>query len=1083
MTSSLNERYEILKELGKGGMGRVVLARDRELDRYVAIKTLHGRAKENVQARFIEEAQITGQLSHPNIVSVHELGIIGQTPFLAMTVVKGQDFKKLIKSLSDSHSSLAEEFPLRRLLRLFLKACQAIAFAHEQGILHRDIKPANIMLGEDNQDDVLVMDWGLALPLGQGTGAQAQAASAVKRSQVISDVRAHKTEQSADMTQQGSLVGTPAFMAPEQADNPSGIDERSDVYGLGATLYSIVCHQAPYQGTQYQVISQLFKGPPRRPSAVQPELQIPAPVESIILKAMARKLDERYQSVQELIADIERYLDGQSVIAHNEGFKEMSLRLARNHSTVIITAIVSVLVLLCAFAAGLVYSKNQQRQAQATVFRQTVRTQREQLRAWKAKRVEPVIKIEAETSESLQKILNEVRAFRLNRDLDKLIQVYKSNRQRILALQEVIERAFSQSFPYIYERAPEPDAELAGIQEVVTELKDGPFKDSLLKDIDSEPLRDLEKQLQRSFLKAWLQELKAETLLESKRARRILDQSFAQMMLGRDPKLLLDPWLERLDLGPLKPVIKIRCYYRLRDWEQAYQLASEYTKKSDNARVQAMARVFETRLRRNPKAALLKEQLDAIAAAFAMEEQSPSADNELDAFDIFNPAWLYMHRAECLTQQNKMEAAKADFQRAGSLDRVDAWIAYSNLTNSITPGAHGTQFGSFYSRFFEPIRDLTRHQSNQKALFEDALLLEKLHNQSDPRIPFGNTHTVNEWIGNKAYRLEMRLRYAALICLRAGYVRNARVFSQQLLSKDPNDVFALGVKAESLLLNDYQDYEVKNSQEPVPGFTATVNGRLKPEREAWVKKLKEAKSKEEKAKCAEQVERLSIEIKNTQDRIEKFTLFMKRVEHCPKLTRHQANRQADELVSKHLQRYPEDARLNYVKGVLLRQESQIAEALPFLRRGVRGTFNARRYYELALACLKHRSKESLEEGVKAIRRALSLTTFRYYDYYSVRTWFPPREPALNELYGDLREAQNMPMRALLHYQRGAINALFQPNYLKEKRLSDHCRLIYKCASLHHRLGLELEAQRQLQGIAAIDNEYGRRAKRTLIQGW
>jgi tetratricopeptide (TPR) repeat protein len=241
-------RYELLGEIGRGGMGAVLKGRDPDLGRDVAVKVLletHRGQAELVQ-RFVEEAQIAGQLQHPGIAPVYELGrFADQRPYFAMKLVKGQTLAALLAARTE----VAEDRP--RFVGIFEQVCQTVAYAHSQGVLHRDLKPSNIMVGAFGE--VQVMDWGLAKVLG-GRPAAAPAAD----TSAIATVRTQTPGQS---SQAGAVMGTPAYMAPEQARGEvERLDERCDVFGLGAILCVILTGQPPYRGGALEVRRRAAEG-------------------------------------------------------------------------------------------------------------------------------------------------------------------------------------------------------------------------------------------------------------------------------------------------------------------------------------------------------------------------------------------------------------------------------------------------------------------------------------------------------------------------------------------------------------------------------------------------------------------------------------------------------------------------------------------------------------------------------------------------------------------------------------------------------------------------------------------------------
>jgi WD40 repeat protein len=239
-------RYQLHGEIARGGMGAVLKGRDTDLGRDLAIKVLldSHKDKPDVVRRFIEEAQIGGQLQHPGIVPVYELGqFADERPFFSMKLVKGQTLSSLLAARRDPAEDRA------RFLGIFQQICQTLAYAHSRGVIHRDLKPANIMVGAFGE--VQVMDWGLAKVLTPAGASAAPPAHPDERDDdVIRTVRQGASESSVDddsHTQAGSVMGTPAYMAPEQAlGEINRLDERADVFGLGAILCEILTGQPPY---------------------------------------------------------------------------------------------------------------------------------------------------------------------------------------------------------------------------------------------------------------------------------------------------------------------------------------------------------------------------------------------------------------------------------------------------------------------------------------------------------------------------------------------------------------------------------------------------------------------------------------------------------------------------------------------------------------------------------------------------------------------------------------------------------------------------------------------------------------------
>ena len=217
-------RYEIVRLLAEGGMGAVFLARDPSLGREVALKVAKGEDPSR-RARFLDEMRILGQLEHPNVVPLHALVVGDRAPFCTMRYVRGRTLADVLGGLRAGDRETISRYSITRLVQVLLQVTQAIDFAHSRGVLHRDLKPANVMLGEHGE--VQVLDWGLAKVIDRGDGK----------------VLASGT----DHTRVDEMVGTPAYMSPEQAAS-SPVDERSDVWALGVMMYEILTLKRPFSG-------------------------------------------------------------------------------------------------------------------------------------------------------------------------------------------------------------------------------------------------------------------------------------------------------------------------------------------------------------------------------------------------------------------------------------------------------------------------------------------------------------------------------------------------------------------------------------------------------------------------------------------------------------------------------------------------------------------------------------------------------------------------------------------------------------------------------------------------------------------
>lgn len=284
-------RFQTLRPLAEGGLGIVSVANDTELAREVALKEIKPCFADhaNSRSRFLQEAEITGRLEHPCIVPVYGLGTYPDgRPYYAMRMIKGQSLQEAIVDLhaiSDSASDSGRRtIAQRELLQRFIDVCNALEYAHSRGIVHRDIKPANIMLGKYRE--TIVVDWGLAKAIGQ------------KIETIVDDETVIVPEVGGDSipTRMGEVIGTVAFMSPEQAAGKQDeLGPASDIYSLGATLYNLLTGTVAQKDAELgTLLRNIQTGKFLRPRQIKNT--IPRPLEAICLMAMAKNLQDRYQS-------------------------------------------------------------------------------------------------------------------------------------------------------------------------------------------------------------------------------------------------------------------------------------------------------------------------------------------------------------------------------------------------------------------------------------------------------------------------------------------------------------------------------------------------------------------------------------------------------------------------------------------------------------------------------------------------------------------------------------------------------------------------------------------------------------------
>ncbi len=340
-------RFQIVRFHKRGGLGEVYVARDSQLHRIVALKRIQSApaADQDKRARFVVEAEITGRLEHPGIVPVYSLGTFDDgRPFYAMRFIRGDNLEAAIDQFHQDEQAGREAgartLALQKLLRRFLDVCNAIAYAHSRGVVHRDLKPGNIMLGK--YGETLVVDWGLAKSVGRPEPAPASATL---------DDRTLVPESGSDRrrTLQGDLLGTPAYMSPEQA--AGRIDQlgpASDVYSLGATLYCLLTGGPPFER---QAIAELL--PKVERGAFAPPRQVRGSIdpalEAICLKAMKTDPAQRYPSPRSLADDVEHWLADEPVGAYAEPAMARARRWMRHHPS----RVTAVAVLLLSTVVGL----------------------------------------------------------------------------------------------------------------------------------------------------------------------------------------------------------------------------------------------------------------------------------------------------------------------------------------------------------------------------------------------------------------------------------------------------------------------------------------------------------------------------------------------------------------------------------------------------------------------------------------------------------------------------------------------------------------------------------------------------------
>lgn len=365
-----DSRYEVLDELGRGGWGVVERAIDRQLKRPVAIKKIRGSLSPTtaVRDRFLHEAVVTSQLQHPGIVPVHELGE-GESgdSYYVMKLLDGKPFRQLIR---ETHASLQQEIigdkhrkrrhgrrtSLRShqlcdavlpLLERFIDVCNAVAYAHQQGVLHRDLKPANVMIGRFGE--TIVVDWGLAKRVDDDSHPRDDSDIESDLDQATRWMGDSNEEDDSPRTSTGSVIGTPAYMPPEQAlGDIDAMTTASDIYSLGVMLYEILVGHHPHQGRNVELVLQRVRTG-EWTSAKQTRAEVPRALSAICDAAMAFDPNDRYQTAETLADEIRRFIAGDAVLADHENWLDRASRWCRRN--IVISACVAGTTLTLLFAS------------------------------------------------------------------------------------------------------------------------------------------------------------------------------------------------------------------------------------------------------------------------------------------------------------------------------------------------------------------------------------------------------------------------------------------------------------------------------------------------------------------------------------------------------------------------------------------------------------------------------------------------------------------------------------------------------------------------------------------------------------
>jgi serine/threonine protein kinase len=313
----LSERYVNWEHLATGGMKSIYQVHDQASERLVALAKLHkGSAKEQYDS-FIREARLTAKLEHPNIMTVHDVGVDNDNePYFTMELKVGGTLEDILRKRREGNSEFQQKYNSVKLLDIFVKICDAIAYAHSKNVIHLDLKPANIQIGDFGE--VIVCDWGLGKVLNDEDNAE-------------TDALLFNPDLLNDMTLSGHIKGTPGYMAPEQIEKNGVKDQQTDIYALGAILYSLLTDSSPIEGSTVEKIDLALKGDVISPKVRFPDKDIAASLNAVVLKSMSVRTQDRYASVTELRQDVQQFISGYATLAEAASLgKQLKLFWQRN---------------------------------------------------------------------------------------------------------------------------------------------------------------------------------------------------------------------------------------------------------------------------------------------------------------------------------------------------------------------------------------------------------------------------------------------------------------------------------------------------------------------------------------------------------------------------------------------------------------------------------------------------------------------------------------------------------------------------------------------------------------------------------
>ena len=413
---TIDERYSHNSPINKGGMKKIYRTHDALTNRPVA-KAVLIECEDSVKTEsFLREARLTAALEHPNIIPVYDIGVDEEEgPYFIMKLIGGSSLADILKNLSadkedDSFSLPGNEkkdYSLQNLLEIFLKICDAVAYAHSRGIIHLDLKPDNIQIGE--YGEVIVCDWGLAKVMAQPEG--------------IADFSADLDPcEYNDVTLDGIIKGTPGYMAPEQINTELGQkDQTTDIFALGGILYSLLCLKTPFDSETLEgTLQETLAGQLPLPSERAPGLSVPASLEAVAMKAMRAEKSKRYSSVSELKEEIQKWMGGFATEAENASFITSAVLLLKRHK--VVSSLLLILLVLGAF--GIYEIKENERIAKANEQKALLNEQKA-----KESQIEAIESEQKAKANEQKALLNEQKALLNEQKAKDALALYKKEKE------------------------------------------------------------------------------------------------------------------------------------------------------------------------------------------------------------------------------------------------------------------------------------------------------------------------------------------------------------------------------------------------------------------------------------------------------------------------------------------------------------------------------------------------------------------------------------------------------------------------------------------------------------------------------